>query len=206
MRICKVEGCDKKHRATGYCIKHYRQMQRHGRILTRTQNDPNEIITSEDIAYVVLCGIYGKERDRAIIDTEDIKKIKNFKWSLAKTGYVQAHHGAGIIKIQHIVMGIFPNMEKQIDHKDGNRLNNCKSNLRFCTSAENNRNRGKQKNNKSGYKGVYHASRGSRWVANIRINRKTIYLGTFTNKLDAAKTYNEAAIKYHGEFACLNII
>lgn len=235
MRICTIEGCGRKHEARGFCAPHYqqykkygkiihteidgaangscvkhsrqiRQMRQPGRILKRTQNDPNEIIISGDIAYVVLYGVYGEERARAIIDIEVVEKIKKYKWSLAKAGYVQAHLNAGIIYIHHVVMGILPNMEKYIDHRDENKLNNCKSNLRFCTNSENMRNRGKQKNNKSGYKGVYQASRGSRWVANIRINRKTIYIGTFTDLLDAAKAYNKAAIEHHGRFARLNKI
>lgn len=63
---------------------------------------------------------------------------------------------------------------------------------------------GKQKNNKSGYKGVLFF-RG-KWVAKIKVNKKSFYLGSFNNVIEAAKAYNAAAIKYFGENAYLNPI
>ena len=88
------------------------------------------------------------------------------------------------------------------DHIDGNSLNNSKSNLRICTNRENAYNRGKQSNNTSGYKGVYKT--GKTWVARIVVNSKILVLARSTNKLKLAKIYNEAALKYHGEFAYQN--
>ena len=83
-------------------------------------------------------------------------------------------------------------------------LDNRKKNLRIVTRSQNEWNRGKQKNNTTGYKGVI-LSRG-RYVARIRVKSKLIYLGSYIDKKEAAKSYNMGAIKYHGEFAKLNII
>lgn len=91
---------------------------------------------------------------------------------------------------------------KLIDHRDGNGLNNLPSNLRIATSTENSRNRRKNSNNQSGYKGVCWCAR--KWRAAIRVNGKLKHLGYFENVTDAALAYDVAAIHYFGEFAHLN--
>ena len=97
----------------------------------------------------------------------------------------------------------------QVDHIDGNTLNNLRSNLRLCDSTGNNRNSRHQKSRKgvptsSKYKGV--SFDGKKWVARIQINGKNTYLGRFINEIDAAKKYDEYAIKYYEEFAKPNFI
>lgn len=96
---------------------------------------------------------------------------------------------------------------KCVDHINGNRLDNRKSNLRLCTRTENNHNMKLSSRNKSGAKGVYVQSK-NRLRVSIMVNGKNIYIGTFPNTeagLKQAKTaYNNAAIKYYGEFAYLN--
>lgn len=93
-----------------------------------------------------------------------------------------------------------------VDHKDNDSLNNLRSNLRLATNAQNLANRGAPASNTSGYKGVLWRARMHKWEASIKTNGKRIYLGCFKNILDAARAYNEAALKYHGEFARLNPI
>lgn len=95
---------------------------------------------------------------------------------------------------------------KVIDHIDGNPLNNQINNLRLATRHENNMNLKLRKNSKTGYKGVIYISKSKKWRARISFNYKTIHLGCFSNKIDAIKAYNIAAMKYFGEFARLNII
>jgi len=94
----------------------------------------------------------------------------------------------------------------QVDHVNEIGLDNRKSNLRICNQSENQRNRSKQKNNTSGFKGVHWHVVDKRWMATIKVDKKKIHLGSFRNPIDAAKVYNSAAIKYHGEFANLNEI
>lgn len=89
-----------------------------------------------------------------------------------------------------------------VDHRDGDSLNNRRStNLRLVTNQQNTCNRGPQRNNKSGYKGVSWVPRARKWMGRIRINNRVIHLGYFADKLEAAKAYAEAAKKYHGDFA-----
>ena len=90
------------------------------------------------------------------------------------------------------------------DHINGDGTNNTKENLRRCTRAENGRNAKRNINNKSGYKGVSYNTRLDKWVAQIAIDGRAIYLGSFNTPEEAARTYDEAAIEHHGEFARTN--
>ncbi len=92
----------------------------------------------------------------------------------------------------------------QIDHIDGNGLNNQKSNLRWCTYSENAMNAHKNRNGSSNYKGVDLQRKTKLWRCRIKINYIEIHGGYFRNEIDAAKKYDEMAIKYFGEFAKLN--
>ena len=74
-----------------------------------------------------------------------------------------------------------------VDHKNRNRYDNRKSNLRCCTYAENNRNRGLCVTNKSGVIGVHFDKKRNKWAASITLNGKKIFIGRFENK-EAVKT------------------
>ena len=91
-----------------------------------------------------------------------------------------------------------------VDHINGNPLDNRKSNLRICTNAENQRNRGVNKNNTSGYKGVCWAKQNKKWKARIKHNGKLIHLGYYKDKEEAARAYDKKAKELHGEYAYLN--
>lgn len=92
----------------------------------------------------------------------------------------------------------------QVDHKNGNGLDNRKKNLRFATHAGNMQNSRKPKNNTSGFKGVYYNKSRKVFQAYIMVNRKHIYLGAFSIPEEAARAYDKAAKKHHGLFARLN--
>lgn len=92
-------------------------------------------------------------------------------------------------------------MPELIDHIDGDTLNNRIENLRPATKSTNGMNRLKQKNNTSGYKGVYFSKERKKWIAQIKINKKMKSLGGFENIEDAHQCYVEAAKNIHKEFA-----
>lgn len=209
MKACKVKGCkSKKRMVNGYCSRHYQQLRRFGEILKRTKFDPNEIIIKTEIAEVILYNVKHQEVARAIIDIEDIEKVKKYKWRLgngyAVTFYKQCNEKWKSIRMQHVVLGIYPDKKKLIDHIDRDRLNNRKYNFRFCTNKENVRNAKLSKANTSGYKGVSWQKNRKNWAAAIRVDNKTIHLGVFKTRIRAAKVYNMAAKKHFGEFANLN--
>lgn len=91
-----------------------------------------------------------------------------------------------------------------IDHINGNKLDNRIYNLREATYSQNHMNKKPDKKNKSGFKGVCYVKQREKWNANIYFNGKKKNLGYYNNIEDAVKAYNEAAKKYHGEFAVLN--
>lgn len=93
-----------------------------------------------------------------------------------------------------------------VDHINGNGLDNRKENLRVVTNSQNLMNRGKNKNNTSGYKGVLWDKVRNKWIALIGFNNKNIYLGRFFTKNEAAFAYNAKAEELFGEFAQINII
>ena len=95
---------------------------------------------------------------------------------------------------------------KIIDHISGDGLDNRRSNIRCCTKSENPINRRININNNSGYKGVSWFKVVKKWRAQIQYKKIVYHLGTYDKRIDAAKAYNKAAIKFHGEFAKLNEI
>jgi hypothetical protein len=97
-------------------------------------------------------------------------------------------------------------LPKVVDHEDTNRLNNNIENLREATRRQNNCNRSSAKGSSSKYLGVHKIIGRNAFQAAIRVNRKPIHLGNFKSENEAALAYNRGAVKYHGEFANLNII
>lgn len=97
------------------------------------------------------------------------------------------------------VYGVLPDAD--IDHIDGDGLNNSLANLRLASRSENNRNRGAQCNSKSGLKGVSWHGGHAKWQAAIRAGGKDKHLGYYKSAEEAHQAYCAAATKLHGEFA-----
>lgn len=109
-------------------------------------------------------------------------------------------HPKGIkIYLHQFVLGVDPGV--QVDHRNRNRLDCRRENLRMCNNAQNNANKPKWCG-RGRYKGVYH--NGSSWVARITVNYKPHHLGSYKSEEDAARAYDTAAKRYFGEFAYLN--
>lgn len=93
--------------------------------------------------------------------------------------------------------------DEYCDYVDHNQFNCRRSNLRVATATQIRQHRRTFKNNISGYKGVVYVKRDKVWKARIWVNGRQIWLGKFDSKYDAHIARCEAAILYHGEFACL---
>lgn len=147
----------------------------------------------------------------AIVDTSDYEWLNRFKWYATKghqTYYAVRNITVGkkrrrLQQMHRIILGLQRDDKRQCDHRDSNGLNNQLSNLRVCTSRQNCRSQ-RKKGNISKYKGVHWNKRADKWRSLIRTNEKRIYLGLFNSEIDAARAYDVAAPKHHGNFAITN--
>lgn len=138
----------------------------------------------------------------AVIDSEDYPKISKYKWYYHKNGYAYSGYRETSKSMHRLILET-PN-GYDTDHINGNKLDNRKCNLRVATHHQNIMNRPPSPKTKSGFKGVW--GDGKSWRAGIKLNGKTKHLGSFPTKYDAARKYNEEAVKAFGEFANLNVI
>lgn len=143
----------------------------------------------------------------ALVDADDFDFLMQWKWRAERKGnkwYASTYYNGKGVGMHRILLGL---TSSKIfgDHIDGDGLNNRRSNLRSATLYQNLQNTSCHVDSKYGYKGVDRRS-PNQWRARIQIYGKTIYLGSFKTLELAAQAYNEAAIKYHGEFARLNKI
>jgi len=150
----------------------------------------------------------------AIVDDEDYKRLSRFKWCahlnrLTNT-YIGQRYSHSINKAKYQDRPINITMQEevigkvfgqQIDHINGNTLDNRRENLRHCTHQQNCCNRRKRPS-QSKYKGVWR--NGTNWAARICLNGIRKYLGTYKYEEEAARVYDQAAKQYHGAFARLN--
>lgn len=147
----------------------------------------------------------------AIVDDEDFEYLNQFKWyATFSSGNYYAIRGVTIEKhkqrglTMHRVIMNAPN-GVMVDHINHNTLDNRKENLRLCNNTQNQQNRILiSKHTTSGFKGVTWHKRDNKWTAAIRVNGKRIYLGYHNTAEKAAHAYDDAAKKYHKEFASLN--
>jgi hypothetical protein len=137
-----------------------------------------------------------------LVDEEDFDYLNQWRWRINTNGY--AVKGESISRnLMHRILLNDP-INLQVDHRNGDKLDNRKENLRICTSSQNKMNVGIKSNNTSTYKGVSFDKFRNKYRACIMVNKKTISLGRFDSPIDAAHAYDEAAKKYFGEFAKLN--
>lgn len=180
----------RKVRADGhiFCDKHYRQYKKHGRVLDnipRTPRDKNGLHVYGDITYVDLYNKNCEVIAQAIIDTEDINKIRYTKWKLSGSGYAMntPKYKGRTKHMSREILGV----NDFVDHINHNTLDNRKSNLRVVTKSQNQMN--------ANYKGVTELSSG-KFGAHIKLNGKMANLGTYIDKEEAyfARWYAETVL------------
>lgn len=141
----------------------------------------------------------------AIIDDEDFDVLSTLRWHAKKCG--QHHYAASDflgheVYMHRLVMNAAPG--SLIDHKNQNTLDNRKSNLRDCRKHQNLANRGLQRNNTIGFKGVCFHEKTGTWNARVKFRGKNISIGYHRTPEEAARYYNLKAKELFGEFACFN--
>ena len=151
----------------------------------------------------------------AWLDDEDFERINTHKWGAQKTKEGDYYairticHKDGRHERMYMhreIMGA--GADQEVDHRNGNKLDNRKANLRIATAGQNQWNKGKNSNNSTGYKGVFYDPspnhNGRPFYARLKRNNKRMRLGYFSTPEEAAKAYDKAALQNDGEFVYLN--
>lgn len=198
-KVCSVEGCNGKHHSKGYCSRHYQQFKKYGFVthVGRSEKDLNEIVEYDNYAEIILYNKACEETARAIIDLDDIEKCKIYKWTYKNdSGYVANIQSVGYL--HRFIMECPEGMV--VDHINGDKLDNRKSNLRICTAEENALNNKIYATNKSGYPGVSWFKKTNKWRARIQVQGNEIHLGLFESLEDAIAARQQAELEYFGEY------
>lgn len=136
-----------------------------------------------------------------LVDAKDFAIVAKHTWSALKvrdTFYAVSEIEGAFVYMHRLLMQ-FPICET--DHRNGDGLDNRRRNLRLATNSQNQANRGRQKNNKSGFKGVSWSAKEGKWRARIKVDYREKFLGCFIDPRAAHAAYAAAAEKYFGEFA-----
>ncbi len=157
-----------------------------------------------------------------MVDDEDYEHLNQWKWSATnqnrpsrKTLYAERKSISAGVQTGWVMHRYLMKTPKGMftDHIDGDGLNNQRSNLRVCTRSQNQQNAGPKVGGRSEtriktskYKGVCWNKRRGKYEVQIDNNGSHIWVGLFIIEDEAAQAYNDAALKYHGEFAKLNVI
>jgi len=147
-----------------------------------------------------------------IVDPEDYEHLSKFNWHVVegkgtyyavRVGRKSEKRKGKNIWMHRVILN--PDEDQICDHINHNGLDNRKANLRPVTHSQNMQNRPKRKTKcHSKYKGVSFRKRQNKWVADIQVDGKPRFLGYFNEEIDAARAYDSAAKKYHGQYATLN--
>ena len=199
MKLCSVEGCDRKHYAHGYCRMHHRQWKQYGYIKTiKSRRDINDIVEYEDYIELIIKDGNDKEIARTKIDKEDYERINICSWGVGisreEVFYVRNSNYGYLHKF---ILNCDESM--QVDHINHDTLDNRKSNLRICTQEENVRNRSTQSNNKLGVKNIKFDR--NHYQVRIMKDGKT-YSKCFRTLEEAIEWRDNKLEELHGEFAC----
>jgi hypothetical protein len=182
-------------------LKHPALDQRKLRKEAPMPKDIRPIRTEGNTAYISLTRGY-----EAVIDAADVHLVHDYNWCAVIDGNnvyaVRTDSKGRTVRLHRTIMG-YP-VGFNVDHEDGDGLNNRRANLRKATHGQNMHNQRIARDNTSGFKGVsYHKARG-KFQALIGIDGKRKYLGIFDTPEEAYAAYCHASAKYHGEFGRLD--
>jgi len=167
----------------------------------------NDYIVYDNCAEIILRDKNGIETGKAIIDIEDIEKCKTLTWHIKRyknREYCNGKINRKNIRLHRFLLDYFK-QEFEIDHIDGNGLNNRKNNLRKVTHQQNMMNqRVLPKNNTSGYIGIYFDNKLKKYISQIKVNQKKIHIGVFSDIKDAILARREAELKYFSKYKSIN--
>ena len=166
-----------------------------------------EIVIKEELAHIMLT-----KGHTCILNVEDLSLVSEFNWrseiALKPNGEIRTVYAVRkprvsetytcTVRMHRIILNCPDNL--QVDHVNGNGLDNRRENLRIVTESQNTQNQRIKSSNKSGHKGVFWHKHRNKWMAQIGIEGRQIYLGSFINIEDAVFEYERASEKLHKEY------
>lgn len=189
---CCVEWCKGVQCTSGrgYCRRHYDQMRKYGRILdVRNRCDLNRIKVFEDHAEIVITDNKDKVICITSIDVEDVEKVKKFRWT-SNGKYVRRFEGTKPIYLHRTILSYYGPLD--VDHINGDKLDNRKINLRIVTHAENLWNT-EHKN----YRKVEDRNLKKPYYVRVTRNNKAV-VSAYVETEEEAKRLSTAKRKEHG--------
>lgn len=132
-----------------------------------------------------------------IVDLIDYDKIKMYTWCERDDGYIVTQINGSTVRLHRLILGLDNEL---IDHRNGDKTDNRRKNLRPATKQLNGINRGANSNNTLGIKGVSRLKNG-KYVARIMVDGKSIHLGTFETVDEAQNARSKKEQELFGEFA-----
>jgi hypothetical protein len=149
----------------------------------------------------------------AIVDASDYEWLMQWKWYAHYAKHTRGYYAQRMesgpggkqreVRMHRLILGMERGNPREGDHRNKCGIDNRRKNLRPAGDDENARNSGLRRNNTSGCKGVSWHKHSQKWVARIKVNGKSISLGSFHILSEAKAAYDKAALELHGEFACL---
>lgn len=138
----------------------------------------------------------------AVVDASDYEWLSQWNWYAAKkrNGFYAVRSESRHYPVHMHTVLLAVDEGFVVDHRDGDGLNNRRSNLRPATNAQNRKNSQPRSDSKSGLKGVSYSKQDGKWIAAI-----TLFLGRYDSPEEAARAYDKAAQEFHGDFARLNL-
>lgn len=137
--------------------------------------------------------IHLKTGEKVLVDSEDFEGLNALSWRLHTEGYA-----VGSVKGQTLYMHrmiLDAPSATSVDHKNHNRLDNRRDNLRVCTAAQNSHN--------ISTINVYFFAERRKWCAQIKVDGRSQHLGMYPSEIDAQKAYSSACLYHYGDFACV---
>ena len=147
-----------------------------------------------------------------LVDDSDYEELNQYKWFAHKerdTAYVLRYQYNGFRQYGRVLMHrqiLNPEKSDDVDHVNGDGLDNQRSNIRVCSRQQNLENQRLRSDNTSGFKGVSLCNKNRAWRATVNLNGKQVHVGCYPTKEAAAQAYNHKAIELFGQFARSNAI
>lgn len=148
----------------------------------------------------------------AKVSPEDYAAVAGLRWIASRRGVSEDVYYAKVVthangKVQNVYMHRFllnPPEGGEVDHRNRDCLDNRRANLRHATREQNACNMPAKRNNRTGFKGIWFDAPRGKYRAEVQSEGRRIRLGQFATAEEAARAYDAAALRFHGEFAWLN--